>query len=108
MKLEVHPFKITVQWNGKAYNMEVTQSYLSDQIEIFLIKGGSKEIQVQSNRPLLRDKGLNKHHIKWRLIESTVHYMSAFELAVKEIESVIRFIEYPPFDWKNHSRNSPH
>ena len=73
-------------------------------MEVFTIIGRNKQISIQSNRPLLRNKSLNKTRIKWKVVNGKVNYISALERVIKEIESVIKFVEHPPFDFKNHPK----
>jgi len=57
----------------------VEQTALSEGHEIFTVTGGSKSIQIKSNRLLIRSKRLNKRKIKMQAINANAKYQSVVE-----------------------------
>jgi hypothetical protein len=106
MNFELTAFRIEFLFDGKKYKATVEQTALSEGNEIFTVTGGSKSIQIKSNRPLIRSKGLNKRKIKMQAINANVKYQSVVEKIIEAIEEHIYKMEHKPFNWKNHPKNS--
>jgi transposase len=47
--------------------------------EVYRVSGNNKSIVVESNRPLLRSKGLKYKKPKWKMSEGQLHNMSFLE-----------------------------
>lgn len=94
-ELKLEPFNITVNVNGKDFQMIVAQGYLSAQLERFTVKGkgeNSREIILQSDRPILRLKEAKKG-ISWKVHkgqEIVIKNPQAFEEILREIERHIK------------------
>ena len=108
MDLKVSPFTLNIIFDKKSYSFQVTQSYLSDIKEIFTLVYGKRSLQMQSNRPLIRGKDLNKKKIEWKAIDGQVKYQSSLERIKEELDGFIKKIERPPFDWASHPKNQPY
>jgi hypothetical protein len=63
---------------------------------------------MQSNRPFIRGKNLNRKKIEWKAIDGEVEYQSSLEKIKEELDSYIKKIEKPPFDWASHPKNQPY
>jgi len=108
MNVEIKPFTLKVSINNTFYTFEVSQTYISGTVEIFTLIYGHRSIQFQSNRPLLRNKGLNKKKIEWKAIGGKVKYEASLEKIKQELESHIKKLEKPPFNWDDHPKNQPY
>ena len=54
MYLLIEPFLLSVILRDKQYIFNVSQTYLSNDLEIFTLKFGDRALQMQSNRPYIR------------------------------------------------------
>ncbi len=104
MELTISPFKIELHFS-KAYTFKVEQTYLSNSIEIYTLTYKTRQIQFQSDRPLIRKNG-GKKKINWKVIGGKVENESNYEKIKEQLESYIRNIEKPPFDWSTHPKNA--
>ncbi len=59
MEFNILPFKIELHFS-KACTFKVEQTYLSDSIEIYTLTYKRREIQFQSDRPLIRKMAARK------------------------------------------------
>jgi hypothetical protein len=107
MDLVIQPFTLKITFDFKTYSFQVSQTYLSAVKEIFTLTYGDRTWQLQSNRPLLRGKHLNRKRIEWKAIDGTVKHQSTLEKMKAELESYIKKIENPPVTWDNHPKNRP-
>ncbi len=98
MNLTIEPFLLNIVLRDKQYIFNVTQSYLSESIEIFTLTFSERSIQMQSNRPYIRGLNLNKKRIQWKAINGKVKYQSSLEQIKEELENYIKRIERPPFN----------
>jgi hypothetical protein len=58
-------------------------------MEHFMLLGSQKVLLIQSNRPLLRAKGLKHRHIDYKLLHGDVVYHSLLEDILKVVGSYI-------------------
>jgi hypothetical protein len=89
-------FTLYVTIDRKQYRMQVKQSYLSNQIEEFTVSAGQRAIRLQSNRPLLRGKGLRHRGINWKVVHNTSTVIKngyGFEQILRNLERHIKKIE---------------
>ncbi|MDQ6902815.1 MAG: hypothetical protein M3139_07375 [Bacteroidota bacterium] len=108
MHLALLPFTLKIVFDKKSYTFQVTQTYLSETKEIFTLVYGKRSLQMQSNRPLIRGKNLNRKKIEWKAIDGQVKYQSSLETIKEELDGYIKKIERPPFDWASHPKNQPY
>lgn len=106
MSFKLFPFKIEFSFAGKKFRAIVEQTYLSDSHEIFTVTGGKKSIDIKSNRPLIRSKGLNKRRIKMQAMNAKVNYQSVVEKIIECINEHLYSLEHKPFNYKDHPKNS--
>jgi hypothetical protein len=104
MELNLSPFEIEIRFS-KAFTFKVQQSYILDNIEIFTLTYRNRELQFQSDRPFIRKNGGRKK-INWKVIKGKVENEANYERIKQELESYIKRIEKPPFNWKDHPKNS--
>jgi hypothetical protein len=102
----VEPFTITVTINGKSYTFDVGQTDLSASMEIFTLIYKHRIIKIQSNRPLITKDVNSKKKIEWKALNSRVENKEALEIIKQALESHIKRLEHPPFDWSTHPKNS--
>lgn len=107
MNLLIPPFYLDVMFDGKRYKLYVTHEVF-DSIEVFHVAAKNKTLIIQSNRPLLRKTSLNRKRIKWTCVDGKVGYQTFIERLIQELESKIKSIEKPKFDWKDHPKNNPY
>ncbi|MEP6584474.1 MAG: hypothetical protein ABJA90_09405 [Ginsengibacter sp.] len=103
MDLRITPFKIELHFS-KEYVFKVEQTYLSDSMEIYTLTYKNRQIQFQSDRPLIRKNG-DKKKINWKVIGGKVENENNYERIKEQLESYIRNIEKPPYDWTMHPKN---
>ena len=108
MDLLISSFSLKIEIDNKVYALEVGQTYLSESKEVFTLVYGKRKIEIQSNRPLLRGKELNKKKIEWKVINGNVKYYSSLEKIIQELDNYIKKIEKPSFDWATHPKNQPY
>src|SRR5689334_3170546 len=107
MVLQIVPFYIDIYFADKNYKLYVTHE-VYESIELFICAAKNKTITMQSNRPLLRKNTLNKKKIKWTCINGMVGYQTFIERIIQALESKIKSIEKPPFNWDEHPKNKPY
>jgi hypothetical protein len=105
MNFNLTAFKIEFLFDRKKYKATVEQTALSDSHETFTVTGGSKSIQIKSNRPFLKAKGLKKK-ISWKVIDGQVKHKVVLEEIILAIEYHLYRLEHPPFNWQDHPKNS--
>jgi hypothetical protein len=87
-------FQIAIEYHKRSIRLTVEQLYIDERIERYRIIARNGEIELESNRPLLRSKGL-KHRIpNWKQIEGkdlSTHTIELIAKAIqKQVESNIR------------------
>lgn len=59
MSFDIPPFILRLTLDSKIYAIEVTQTFLSDKMEIFTLTYKQRTLLMLSNRPFIRGKNLN-------------------------------------------------
>jgi hypothetical protein len=108
MSFDIPPFILRLTLDSKIYAIEVTQTFLSDKMEIFTLTYKQRTLLMLSNRPFIRGKNLNKKRIEWKAIDGKVKYQSSLEKIKEELESYIKKIEKPRINWKDNPKNQPY
>ena len=106
MNFKIQSFTIKIPYAGKRYKAIVEQTYLSENKEIFTITGGSKSIQIQSNRPFVKADSLSKKKVTWKALNCTLEQKEFFEIVIEEIDRHLHTLSHPPFDWSEHPKNA--
>ena len=83
-------WQFEIYYNSKRVKINAEVVYRSPQIEKIKLNIGEKEMVVESNRPLLQAKGLNKKRIQWKVREGSINNAYAFELMIYSLESYLR------------------
>jgi len=63
---------------------------MSEQIERFEVKARNKTLTIQSNRPLLRGKGIKHRKPDYKLIAGTISSSGALEKIIEAVHSYLR------------------
>lgn len=103
---KIEAFTIEVVIDRKRFRMHVQQVYVTAQIEQFKVTGGKRSILFQTDRPLWRNKGINKRKYSCAMVEGKTHNIYAVEKISKAIQYHINSLEHPPFDNREHPKNS--
>jgi len=58
--------------------------------ELIQVSGSNRSIVLQSNRPMLLNKGLRHRKVYWKLKEGVVHNPYVLDLIIKNVEDYLR------------------
>lgn len=76
--------------------LTVEQVYLSDQLEKYKVSGRNKSLILQSNRPLLRAKGMKTRRPAWKLIEGNINDTAFLKRLIETVEAYLKIEEKKP------------
>jgi hypothetical protein len=82
-------FEIKIHYIGKQFTYPILKTWDNAGIEHFMLLGSQKVLLLQSNRPLLRIKGLKHKRIEYNLLFGDVSYQSLLDDITKAIDSHI-------------------
>ena len=85
-------FGIAIRVSGRYIRLQVERIYLSDQIEKFEVKARNKSLTIQSNRPLLRTKGIKHRKPDYKLIAGVINSSGALEKIINGVHDYIKTI----------------
>ncbi len=77
-------FKIL--FDRKYITLKARLIYLSDQVERIVVMGRNRSITLQSNRPMLENKGLKNKRIHWKIIDGTLHSLNVQQNILQSLE----------------------
>lgn len=83
-------FGISIRVDGRYIRLQVDRIYMSEQIERFEVKARNKTLTIQSNRPLLRGKGIKHRKPDYKLIAGTISSSGALEKIIEAVHSYLR------------------
>jgi hypothetical protein len=83
-------FYISIPHDRRALRLKVELVYADDRIEKFIVSGRNKSLALQSNRPLLRSKGLRSRKPNWKVIEGHMQNTYILEAIIREIEAFLK------------------
>lgn len=83
-------FGISIRVDGRTIRLQVERIYLSEQIERFEVKARDKTLTIQSNRPLLRGKGIKHRKPDYKLIAGTISSSGALEKIIENLDLCLR------------------
>ena len=86
-----------IQYMQKRVKINAEIIYASPQIEKIKLTIGTHEMVVESNRPLLKAKHLNKKRLQWKVREGAINNAYAFELMLESMEAYLRKEGKKPF-----------
>lgn len=79
-------FGIAIQFERRTIRLRVEQIKGTEQHEQFRVTARNHSFVLESNRPLLRGKGLKHKPINWKVVEGGFDKKYILELIIKEIE----------------------
>ena len=82
-------FRIRIEIDRRYRHFQVDEIYNDGSIERYRLTGRNKSVVIQSNRPLLRGKGLKHKKVEWKLTEGLIQVSYGLNLVVEEIMKVI-------------------
>ena len=88
-------FGIQVWHNGHYIRLRVEQIYTSDQVEKYEIIARNKSLTIQSNRPLLKAKGLKTRRPDYKLIAGSLQYYSLLEQIIEVLHQTLMLMDNP-------------
>ena len=83
-------FAVHVYYNRKRFLVQAEKIYENNQVEHFRISAGFRSILVQSNRPLLKARGLKHWKPKWKVIEGVVRPGGGFDATMEALDHLVR------------------
>ena len=83
-------FGIVIRHDGKYVRLQVKQIYLSKQLERYEVTGKNKTLVLQSNRPLIRSKGMKTRKPDRKLIAGNLHNVSFLERLINTLENYLK------------------
>lgn len=83
-------FGIVIRVDGKYIRLQVDRIYVSEQIEKFEVRARNKTLTIQSNRPLLRGKGIKHRKPDYKLIAGDIKSSGALEKIIEALHSYLR------------------
>lgn len=89
-------FEIALRYNNKRLAYPIIKTWDNAGLEHFMLLGSRKVLLLQSNRPLLRAKGLKHKHIEWKVLFGDIIYQSLLEEIISAIEMHIKNYEATP------------
>lgn len=69
------------------------QTYLDERFEVFTVKGGARVLNIKSNRPLLRSKGLKKRRINMHPLQANIRYQSVVDKIIECVNTHLLLLE---------------
>lgn len=82
-------FSLCLQIGAYTYRFEVVLTEADNNFEQFRISAGNKVVLLQSNRPMLRRRGLKRKPITWKVIAGEIKDQKALEKVCKAIEQTL-------------------
>jgi hypothetical protein len=82
-------FRIVIKHDRKSIRLQIEQLTVTKEIEQYKVSARNKSFILQSNRPLIRSKGLKYFPVKWKVVEGGYHHTGILEKVTKEIEKSI-------------------
>jgi len=83
-------FTITIKHDRKSIRLLIERLEATDSIEKYRVKARNQSFVLQSNRPLIRGKGLKHFPITWKVVEGGYHHPSILEQITKAVEAKIK------------------
>jgi hypothetical protein len=80
----------TIPYDRKFIRLKARLIYLSDQVERVMVIGKNRSIILQSNRPMLENKGLKNKRIQWKITEGTLHNSKVLQIILLSLEKHLK------------------
>jgi hypothetical protein len=78
-----------IRFDQKDLHLKAERIYLSEQVERIKVIGRNRSIVLQSNRPLLRLKGLKNKRLDWKLIEGQMNNSHVLQAIILKLERLL-------------------
>ena len=78
-------FRIRIEIDRRYRYFQVDEIYNDGSIERYKLTGKNKSVVLQSNRPLLRSKGLKHKKVEWKLTKGLIQVSYGLNLVIDEI-----------------------
>ena len=85
-------FVIYIKHERKSIGLVVERLEATNTIEKYRIKARNQSFVLQSNRPLIRGKGLKYFPIKWKVVEGGYHHSFILEQITKALEAKLNIL----------------
>ena len=82
-------FRISIEIDRRYRYYQVDEIYNDGTIERYKITGKNKSVVLQSNRPLLRAKGVKHKKVEWKLTEGLIQTSYGLNLIIDAIMNEI-------------------
>lgn len=79
-----------IRFDQKDLHLKAERVYLSEQVERIKVIGKNRSILLQSNRPLLRLKGLKNKRLDWKLIEGQMNNSHVLQAIIAKLERLLK------------------
>lgn len=79
-----------IRFDQKDLHLKAERIYLSEQVERIKVMGKNRSIVLQSNRPLLRLKGLKNKRLDWKLIEGQMNNSHVLQAIILKLERLLQ------------------
>ncbi|OYU54504.1 MAG: hypothetical protein CFE25_14455 [Chitinophagaceae bacterium BSSC1] len=79
-----------IRFDQKDLHLKAERIYLSEQVERIKVMGKNRSIVLQSNRPLLRIKGLKNKRLDWKLIEGQMNNSHVLQAIILKLERLLK------------------
>lgn len=79
-----------IRFDQKDVHLKAERIYLSEQVERIKVMGKNRSIVLQSNRPLLRIKGLKNKRLDWKLIEGQMNNSHVLQAIILKLERLLK------------------
>lgn len=86
-------FGIVVRHEGRNIRLQVERVNISSQLEKYEITARNKSLTIQSNRLLMRAKGMKTRRPDYKLIAGVMHNMSLLEKIVSSLHDRLKYEE---------------
>ena len=86
-------FDIVIQYERKNIRLKVERVFCKPESEKYKVTARNNSFVLQTNRPLLRGKGLKHKPAIWRMVEGNYHRSYIIELITKAIEAKLKTYE---------------
>lgn len=79
-----------IRFDQKDLHLKAERIYLSEQVERIKVMGKNRSIVLQSNRPLLRLKGLKNKRLDWKLVEGQMNNSHVLQAIILKLERLLK------------------
>lgn len=99
-------FGIVVWYEGRNMRLKVERVYISDQLEKYEITARNKSLAIQSNRPLIRAKGMKTRKPDYKLTAGVMQNISLVEKINDVLHQALKYQEANPVSHADYLRRT--